>query len=448
MGYIHIPNLAEGADWRVELLQARDEGRDLSSVQEAFDKLSGLSEREQLKQAALLMDAVQSLPLRADYPYHEPGDHSSILQARPKKTVPDADYDRQTIYNKIYGAWLGRCAGCLLGKPMEGWKQARIVGFLRAIGNDPVAGYCSSDQSAEIREAFQIDDTATPHGTLVPFINNVSHMVIDDDTNYSIFSVLLLELYGRDFSPYQLLELWLNKFPLCYLWTAERVAYRNAIQCIEPPNSAIHRNPYREWIGAQIRADVYGYLSPGRPEEAARMAFADAGVSHVKNGVYGAMWVAAMLAHAATDDHPERAIIAGLQQIPEKSRLAEGLSSVLDWRRQGRSGQQALEEIHSRYDESNSHDWCHAISNSMIVTTALLWGEKDMDKTFHYALTAGFDTDCNAATAGSVLGMMLGADALPPKWTAPLHNKIQSGIAGTTHFNISDLAQRCVALLP
>jgi hypothetical protein len=50
------------------------------------------------------------------------------------------------------------------------------------------------------------------------------------------------------------------------------VAYRNFVQAIEPPESAVFRNPCREWIGAQIRADFYRYAALGRPEFAVELA--------------------------------------------------------------------------------------------------------------------------------------------------------------------------------
>jgi ADP-ribosylglycohydrolase len=159
------------------------------------------------------------------------------------------------------------------------------------------------------------------------------------------------------------------------------------------------------------------------------------------------MWVAAMLACAAIESDIERIICLPLNQIPEKSRFTEAIHTVLKWRKRGVTAEQALEKIHERYCEAVRHDWCHAVSNSMIVTTALLWGEKNFDTTLHLAVSAGFDTDCNAATAGSVLGMVLGAGMIPDKWKTPLCDKISSGIAQTSGFSIADLARRCVALI-
>ncbi|MDR3248574.1 MAG: ADP-ribosylglycohydrolase family protein, partial [Treponema sp.] len=177
-------------------------------------------------------------------------------------------------------------------------------------------------------------------------------------------------------------------------------------------------------------------------EKAAEYAWRDGRISHVKNGIYGEMFAAAMIAQAAVSQNSKEIILSGLAEVPEKSRLTEGVTKVLSWHGEGITWEAALDRIHELYDESNGHHWCHTISNAMICAAALLWGEGDLEKTIGIAICAGFDTDCNAATTGSVVGMLKGAKALPAKWIKPLNNQLKSGIDGYNFCEISDLAER------
>ena len=109
-----------------ELRQCRDEGKDVSSY-EAFAKaIDGLPLGAMRESAAeLFHDAVMELPVRPDFPYDEPNSLEEIKAARPagrmrfEKPRKDA-----ALEDKIRGAWLGRICGCLLGKPVEGFRIA------------------------------------------------------------------------------------------------------------------------------------------------------------------------------------------------------------------------------------------------------------------------------------------------------------------------------------
>ena len=140
--------------------------------------------------------------------------------------------------------------------------------------------------------------------------------------------------------------------------------------------------------------------------------------------------------------HDARAVIeVGLAEIPQSSRLVADIREVMRWSDEGVSYDEAVKRIHTRWDEKWLHHWCHTNSNAQIVAVGLLWGDGDYEKTICRAVQACFDTDCNGATVGSIVGMMLGAKALPDKWTRPLNDTLETGVRGYGVRRISDLAR-------
>ena len=227
------------------------------------------------------------------------------------------------------------------------------------------------------------------------------------------------------------------------IYTAERAAYRNLVDGLVPPQTATYRNPYREWIGAQIRADGFGYAAAGLPEAAAELAFRDAALSHVKNGIYGEMFVAATLAAALAVDDVRDAIEIGLSEIPARSRLAEALRQVIAWHEQYDDWEEAWEAVNQAF---GGYHRVHTINNAAVVLLGLLYGEGDLERSITVAVIGGWDTDCNGATVGSVIGAMKGARALPQKWVGPLNDRLRSYVAGYDNARISDLARRTGAV--
>ena len=416
-----------GGQLDVEYRQCMEEGLDVESLRPLFDAIGKLPAGERReKLAEELFQAIRSAPRRADYPYEEPSDYEGILSARSAERVNLPQVDTAAFPARVEGAWLGRVCGCLLGKPVEGWMSGDIEKLCRDTGNYPLSRYMEG-----------------PEGRC--FVNRLNgYMPYDDDTNYTVMACeKLVGRYGRGFTPQDVARVWLDTQPMSAYCTAERVAFRNFVEGYFPPESAWYKNPYREWIGAQIRGDYFGYINPGDPERAAEMAFRDASISHVKNGIYGEMWAAAMIAAAAVVGDAAACVRAGLGEIPETSRLHEAVSQVLAWQAQGVGQKEAFERIHQRFDERNSHDWCHTISNAMIVAACLLYGGLDFGKSVCMAVETGFDTDCNAATVGSVLGMMgveIGAE-----WTGPVRDTVETTLFGLEKVSIARMAEKTVA---
>jgi ADP-ribosylglycohydrolase len=278
-----------------------------------------------------------------------------------------------------------------------------------------------------------------PHTTR----GNVHGSARDDDIDYPILNLHLLETYGPDFTSADVAHEWLSLLPFLQTYTAERVALRNLVYGQQPPATATYRNPYREWIGAQIRGDVFGWTNPGNPRRAATLAYADAALSHVGNGIYGEMWAAALTAAAFTAPTARAALEQAQQHIPPRSRLAEALRDVFDWRDSGLSWEAALAAIEKNYGH---YHWVHTINNAAAVAAGLLWADGDFTRAIGLTVQAGMDTDSNGATAGSVAGILTGAADLPQHWVAPLNDSVRSAVFGFDTSRISDLADRTVGL--
>ncbi|MCX7097235.1 MAG: ADP-ribosylglycohydrolase family protein [Methylococcales bacterium] len=425
-------------DLRTEQQQLVDEGRDTASVDADFRRL--LAE-DRLEDAAFqtgadaLLDKAQHLPMRSGYPYIEPSDLESIRALRPSGprvlAIPDDDGLRR---DHIAGAWLGRCAGCLLGKPIEGIQSDSLHLLLERAGCTEIPDYLW-----RLPGLVEQDYLELGFDRLWQF-TKTDRFPGDDDTNYTVMAMAMMQQKGLDFTTTDVADFWLENIPLLRTCTAERVAYRNITNHIAPPLSAVVRNPYREWIGAQIRADFYGYVALGQPELAAELAWRDASLSHVKNGIYGAMWVAAMLAVAIKQTDVRNIIEIGLTEIPAQSRLYSAVKEMLSLYAEGASYFDAVRHIHQRWDEKLAHHWCNTIANAQIVAMGLLYGEGDYEKAITRTVYACFDTDCNGATVGSIMGMMLGAKSLPTKWTAVMNDAIHTDLTGYQDTTISKLS--------
>ena len=126
---------------------------------------------------------------------------------------------------------------------------------------------------------------------------NIDGMPEDDDLNYPLLALLLLQRHGHGFGTGDVAALWLDELPAGRTFTAERVAYRNLLDGLEPPHTASHHNPFREWIGALIRSRRLRLDAPRRPGHGRRTGLARRHVvATPRNGVYGAMFVAAVIA--------------------------------------------------------------------------------------------------------------------------------------------------------
>ena len=412
---------------RVEVTQRREEGCDVSAF-EGPVQAALADENTDEAVFSKLYDELDALQPASSFPYEEPSELEAIRALRPDgPRRMDLDLTDDGIRDRIHGAWLGRAAGCSLGKPVEGWPRKRIDDYLESMGALPLDDYIPFKE-----------------GSISPTLkastrDNIEFMARDDDMDYPILGLLALESKGAELTSRNMANTWLGRMPYYFLYTAESVAYRNFVNRCWPPESATWRNPYREWIGAQIRADVFGWVTPGWPEKAAELAYRDASISHVKNGIYGEMFVAAMLAASFVTSDVEEIVRIGLSEIPAKCRLAETVHDTLAWCREESNWEAVWDRINGKYGHYHG---VHTINNAALVVMGLAFGAVDYENGIVVTVRGGWDTDCNGATVGSILGAKFGADALPEKWTGVLSDRLMSCVRDCNDNRISELAER------
>lgn len=436
-----------------ELMQRKEEGCNVDGFQEKL-ALAGDDEGKLMQ----FYYEISALPISPDFPFQEPSTLHEIKSLRP--TGPrklEVAWSEAEWRNKFYGAWLGRSVGCALGKPLEywdylygkdgrpGWENVEL--WFRGADAWPIKGYTPGHSSAAEQYGLGLSDWS-----FVSTSDKIKYMESDDDLRYTILSLLLLEEKGLDFDSWDVGKLWHSRLTYSQVCTAETQAYLNFAQETSHLHGdkpadwetrqervRMHLNPYREWIGAAIRVDGLAYGVAGHPELAAELAYRDASFSHVKNGIYAAMFNAAMISAAFVEQDNEKLLEIGLSEIPKTSRLWADVTRGIEIAHSAKSERELVSTI---WDEFSHYDAVHSNNNAALVAASLVYGGNDFEKAVVTSVYGGMDTDCNGATVGSIMGAKLGAGSLPTSWTAPLNDTLYADLTGFDPIPISTLAER------
>ncbi|MFC7583925.1 ADP-ribosylglycohydrolase family protein [Nonomuraea antimicrobica] len=184
-----------------------------------------------------------------------------------------------------------------------------------------------------------------------------------------------------------------------------------------------------------IRTDVYGWVNPGDPATAAEYAWRDARLTHTANGIYGAMFAAAMCAAALVATSAEEVVRAGLSVVPEGSRLHEAVRLAAADAARETDFERVVDLLHERHGALH---WVHTINNAALVAATLIHGRGDFTATIAGAVAGGWDTDSAGATAGSVAGALNGG--VPERWR--LRDRLASSLTGFDGVGLAELAGR------
>ena len=321
---------------------------------------------------------------------------------------------------------------------VEGMHYQDLKPFLTELGQWPLTDYIKTLPSSRDpkRKQWYTADNWGPTG-----------FGPDDDSLYQIANLMLLEEKGPEITSQDIADKWLASFSVFEAQNcgrAVRVAEKLLKEGVRPPESGKHE--MGEFMGGQMKGEFWGYVLPGNPESAGEYGRIDAEVSFHTNGVYGEMFMAALVAEAFFESDPVKLLETGLSVIPPDSEYALCIRDVMAWHKQWPDD---WEKTHEQIDAK----WApvagrtrRVFPNNAVNALALLYGEGDFDKTISIAVMAGWDTDTNAGDVGPVMGIILGPGAIAEKWTKPIANIFRSDVKGAEELQLDDLTRRTAAV--
>ncbi len=258
----------------------------------------------------------------------------------------------------------------------------------------------------------------------------------NDDITYEIAFLAALERKGKEVTSHDIAEQWVALIPSG--WSAEDIALKNLRLGVFPPESGYRNNPYREWIGAQMRGAICGMVAPGDTRAAARYAFLDGQVSHHNNGVLGEIFNAVLTSLAYVKTDIREILREAIDAIPADSEYRSVVEFAYAQCLSAFTWEEAWKVCEQRYIRYN---WIHAYPNAAAEVVALWFGNGDFDRTMHISAMQGYDVDCNAAQIATVVAVA-GKREIGSKWTEPIGDILDTYMRKVKKISITELAAR------
>ena len=163
----------------------------------------------------------------------------------------------------IRAAWQGRISGCLLGKPVEMISMREGPGGLNK--------FLSDSGSLPLRNYVNYMDHEMLRGPNIKCcLGKMDKAEVDDDITYLVLALMMLERHGIEIDTDDVARSWINLLPVGATFTAERDSYLKLLERLDMAYqfggkrnfdlNEINDGEYNDWIGAQIRIDMYGWV--------------------------------------------------------------------------------------------------------------------------------------------------------------------------------------------
>lgn len=326
----------------------------------------------------------------------------------------------QDYIQRVYAGWYGKIIGIRHGSNIESWSYDQIAG---------------------------------KYGEISGYLFDFKNFAADDDSNGPIFFIRALDDYTctEEITPREMGETVLNYVPCQhgFFWwggygiSTEHTAYLNLLNGVDAPLSGsaeLNGAAAAEQIGGQIFIDTWGLVNPGDYHRAARYAEKMASVTHGGNGVYGGMFIAACVSAAFVERDIMSVIRAGLSVIPENCEYRRMADAVIAFHQEHPDNwRECFFYIRDNFGYDRYPGICHIIPNSAVILLSLLYGGGDFSRSINICNMCGWDTDCNVANVGCIVGVMVGLEGIDISWRAPINDFLAcSSILGC--MNLRDIA--------
>ncbi|MGW8316503.1 MAG: ADP-ribosylglycohydrolase family protein [Bacteroidales bacterium] len=306
---------------------------------------------------------------------------------------------RDQLGDKIMGGWAGQVIGCTFGGPTEFDYQGTMIQDYQ-----PIAW------NEEQMEWYYLNAPG-----------------LYDDVYMDLTFVEVIDKEGVDAPASSHARAFAHAG--YSLWHANQAARYNILRGMEPPATGYwENNPHADDIDFQIEADFAGLMNPGMVNSASDMCDRVGHIMNYGDGWYGGVYVAAMYALAFYSDDVEFVVREALKSIPEESQFYQCIRDVIGWYAEfPEDWKQNWFEVQRKW---SSDIGCpdgvfdpfdiDAKINAAYIVIGLLYGDGDFGRTLEISTRCGQDSDCNPASAGGILGTMIGYAAIPPDWKAGL----------------------------
>ncbi len=251
----------------------------------------------------------------------------------------------------------------------------------------------------------------------------------DDDTDIEYVALHTLHAYGFDCNDCQIAGQWLRHITADGIYVANKQAWYLMLDDLIPPETGSRAfNEHWYSIDSQICTEILGAVSPGLPQVAIDLAGKFGRITNDGFAVHAAQFYAAMYAQAFFESDVVELVSRGLKAIPTSSRTAAVVRDVLGWYLEDANDgvldwRAARQRLYDAYQGDSSlgryYNWVESTINAGATVLALLYGQGDFKQTVQIGVLAGWDCDCNPATAGGLLGIIHGFTGLPDDLTDP-----------------------------